>query len=210
MERDASAFDARDAYHLLTAVVAPRPIAWVTTQGPDGVVNAAPFSWYNAVCADPMMVMLAIHDRKDGSPKDTVRNARATGELVVNAVAAADVEAAVATSADYPPEVSEPATLGLPLSPSVRVRPPRLASSPVHLECRLERELTLGRRQDLRLLFCEVLHVGLDDAVLDARGRVDAKRLVLAARLGGAWYADTRAPFEVRRPEAPSPPERQT
>jgi flavin reductase (DIM6/NTAB) family NADH-FMN oxidoreductase RutF len=202
VEADPASRDARANYHFLTSAVVPRPIAWVTTVDPaSGVVNAAPFSWFNAVCADPPMVMLAILERAPGVPKDTVRNLRATGEFVVNVSPKALAEQMVQTSGDYPPEVSEVHVAGLATAPSRKVRPPRLAASPVHLECRLAQEIPLGRTQKVSLVLGEVVHIGADDAVLDARGNVDPARLAVVARLGGSEYVDTERFFTLKRPK---------
>src|SRR5688500_17512328 len=181
----------------------PRPIAWVTALDPDtGVLNAAPFSWFQAVCSDPPMVMLAIQRRADGSPKDTVRNIRALGEFVVNVSPRSMAEAMVKSSGEYPPEVSEVEALGLRTAPSRVVKPPRLADSPVHLECRLRQEIPLGNRGGTSLILGEAVHLAADDAVLDARGNVDPSKLVLVARLGGQEYVDTERFFTMRRPAA--------
>lgn len=201
MELDPATRESRLNYHFLTSAIVPRPIAWVTTVDPaTGVVNAAPFSWFQAVCADPPMVMLAIQRRGDGSLKDTVRNARATQEFVVNVSPRALAEQMVQTSAEYPPDVSELEAAGLATAPSAKVRPPRIAASPVHLECRLRQEIPLGGKGGTSLLLGEVVHFAADDAVLDARGNVDPRKLVLAARLGGSEYVDTERFFTLRRP----------
>jgi flavin reductase (DIM6/NTAB) family NADH-FMN oxidoreductase RutF len=196
-------------YRFLTSAVAPRPIAWVTTVSPAGVVNAAPFSWFNAVCPDPPMVMLAIGSRPDGSPKDTVRNLRETGEFVVNIVPAPLAQVMVQSSAEYPPEVSEVRELGLRTAPSHTVRPPRLADSPVHLECRLHSVTVLGKRDDHTLVLGQVVRMAADDGVLDANGNVDPAKVVLVGRMGGANYVDTSRPFSIPWPGRPQVPPHQ-
>jgi flavin reductase (DIM6/NTAB) family NADH-FMN oxidoreductase RutF len=201
MEWDTAARSAKEMYRFLTTAVAPRPIAWVTTVSPDGLVNAAPFSWFNTVCADPPMVMLAIGARADGSPKDTLRNIEATREFVVNVATRDAVKEMVATAAEYAPDESEVEALGLATSPSAAVRPPRLAASPVHLECVLHDVHRLGR--DQALVLGRVVHVGADDAVLDAKGNVDPEKVTFAARMGGAWYTDTSSRYQVPWPERP-------
>lgn len=193
------------SYRFLTSAVAPRPIAWVTTRSPAGLVNAAPFSWFNTVCPDPPMVMLSIGTRPDGTPKDTLRNLRDTGEFVVNLVPAALARAMVQSSAEYPPDVSEVQALGLATAPSRRVAPPRLAGSPVHLECRLHSLTPLGRRDDHTLVLGEVVHVAADDGVLDANGNVDPAKVTLVGRMGGPNYVDTARPFAIPWPGKPAP-----
>lgn len=205
VELDCAGLGARRLYPFLCGAVAPRPIAWVTTANGSGLVNAAPFSWFNAVCSDPPMVMLAVADHRGGRPKDTTRNIRDTGEFVVNAATRPLAQAMVQSSADYPSEVSEPAQLGLALAPSVRVKPPRLAASPIHLECRLDRILPLGRDggDKTNLILGEVVHIAADDAVLDAEGNPDPARFDLVSRMGGSWYTDTRDHFVMERPRLP-------
>jgi flavin reductase (DIM6/NTAB) family NADH-FMN oxidoreductase RutF len=203
VETDAAALDAKRAYHFLTSAVVPRPIAWVTTLDPGtGVVNAAPFSWFNAVCADPPMLMLAIQARADGSPKDTLRNLRASGEFVVNAAPKALVQEMVQTSGDYPSDVSEVQAVGLRTAPSRKVAPPRLADSALHFECRLAQDIPLGRTKATTLVLGEVVHIAAEDAILDERGNVDPTKLTLVARMGGAEYVDTSSFFTVKRPKS--------
>lgn len=201
MEWDPAQRTAKERYHFLTSAVAPRPIAWVTSVDPaTGVVNAAPFSWFQTVCADPMLVMLSVGDRADGTPKDTARNAVAAREFVVNVVTAPLADAMVATSADYPPERSEVEALALATLPSRRVRPPRLAGSPVHLECRLAESRRYGRGTSaVTWLLGEVVHVHADDAALDARGNLRADTPLLG-RLGGPEYVVVERTVRLERP----------
>ncbi|MCA1818868.1 MAG: flavin reductase family protein [Thermoplasmatota archaeon] len=199
VEWDPAARPAKENYRFLTSAVAPRPIAWVTTVDEAGLVNAAPFSWFNSVCPEPPMVMLAIGARADGTPKDTVRNIRATREFVVNVVSRPLAEPMVLSAADYPPDVSEVEELDLVTAPSHAVRPPRLAASPVHLECVLHDVIPLGR--DHSLVLGRIVHVGADDAVLDAKGNIDPAKVTFVGRMGGATYADTSSRFQVAWPE---------
>jgi flavin reductase (DIM6/NTAB) family NADH-FMN oxidoreductase RutF len=181
--------------------VAPRPIAWVTTKA-DGVVNAAPFSWYQSVCADPPIVALAIADQ-DGHLKDTARNILITGEFVINAVTAELAQTMVATSATYAPTQSEIEALSIATTPSAVVAPPRIAASPFHLECRLHSQQRLGREHATTLILGEVVHIAVDDAVLDARGNIDITRCPLVARLGGRQYLNASNVYELERPKHP-------
>ncbi len=203
VEWDPATRDAKSNYRFLVSAVVPRPIAWVTTVDSRGVVNAAPFSWFNAVCPDPPMVMLAIGKRPDGSPKDTLRNIRDTKEFVVNAVPRAAAAAMVASSADYPPDRSEVEALHLATSPSRTVRPPRLADSAIHLECRLDRVVPIGRDDNHVLVLGIIVHIASDDAVLDARGNVDPNKAIFVGRLGGSNYTDTSDFFAIPWPKDP-------
>ena len=121
-----------DRYKLLTAVIVPRPVAWVTTQDRSGRVNAAPFSFFNLFGQDPALVILGLENHRDGSgPKDTARNIADTGEFVVNIATPEFLQAMVGTAAAYPADVSEPEVLGLGLARSMHVAPPRLSGSVV-------------------------------------------------------------------------------
>ena len=126
----------RQRYKLLCGLVVPRPIALVTTLSPEGVVNAAPFSFFNVFSENPALIVLGLQHNPDGSPKDTTRNIHVTGEFVVNLVDEAIAEAMNLTSIDFPPGESEPVVAGLGLAVSTLVKPPRLADAPAAFECR--------------------------------------------------------------------------
>ncbi|QRG09378.1 flavin reductase family protein [Xanthobacter dioxanivorans] len=191
--------DAR--YRLLASTIMPRPIAWVVTASADGIVNAAPYSFFNLFGADRPVVALGILARAD-RPKDTAANIRATGEFVVNLVPHALTEAMNATCVDAPPEVDETALAGLATVPSLAVRPPRIAASPVGFECRLTHLLETGPGQLLAV--GEVLHAHYDRRVLAGdpeRPRVDVAALDLVGRMHGASaYTRTRDLFDLHRP----------
>lgn len=151
---DLSALNPRDRYKLLCGVVIPRPVAWITTRGADGVVNAAPFSFFNLFGQDPALVVLGLENRADGTAKDTTRNIAETGEFVINILTPDLVEPMVASAAAYPPGVGEPAALNLPLAPSSRVAPPRLRDAPVAIECRKTVALSFSRERELLVGEC--------------------------------------------------------
>jgi flavin reductase (DIM6/NTAB) family NADH-FMN oxidoreductase RutF len=186
MEIAATSLDADAAYRLLVGAVVPRPIAWITTVSASGLVNAAPFSCYTFVCNDPPMLAINI-GRRDEQLKDTARNIRENQEFVVNIVDEALLESMHATSAECGPEISEIEALAIAVAPSVAVRPPRIAASPVHLECRLDRVIELGRLQN-QIVFGCIVHFHVADAVYD-RGRIDGGKLKPVARLAGRRYA---------------------
>lgn len=200
MEWDVADRSAGANYHFMTSAVAPRPIAWVTSVSADGTVNAAPFSWFQSVCADPPLVMLALADRSGGGPKDTLANIEATQEFVVNLATAEQVDDIVASSAEFPPEESEVEAVGLETRPSVGVSPPRLVASPVHMECRLVETRRYGGDKGTTMIVGEVVHIGADDEVLDGRGNVDPHKVAFLARLGGRYYTAVRDVFEHDRP----------
>jgi flavin reductase (DIM6/NTAB) family NADH-FMN oxidoreductase RutF len=186
MQIAAHELDAERAYRLLVGIVVPRPIAWVTTASEGGLVNAAPFSCYTFVCNDPPMLAINI-GRRNGALKDTARNIERDREFVVNVVTEDLVGAMHASSAECPPEASEVEALKLGLAPSAAVRPPRLACSPVSLECRLEQIHELGRQRSA-LVLGRIVHFHIADAVYED-GKVVAQRLRPLARLGGLNYA---------------------
>lgn len=142
------------AYRLLAALVVPRPIALVTTVDTLGRPNAAPFSFFNVLGADPALLVLGPSDRDDGTPKDTAANLIATGEAVVHLCDEPLAPAMVACAAELPPGVSELERAGLATLPSERVRPPRIAACPVALECRVLDIRAYGRN---RLVVLEAL-----------------------------------------------------
>ncbi len=155
--RDLSSLPKRDVYRILSSLVIPRPIAWITTVDGDGRVNLAPFSSFMGIFGPPMLAV-TLGRRKDGSLKDTHRNLQERGEAVVHIADLPLLEALHASAADVGPEVSEVERLGLAMEPSLRVAPPRLRDAPVALECRLNHELELGPGSTLVLLDVLVSH----------------------------------------------------
>ena len=192
--------DTETAYRLLCGVVVPRPVAWITTVDADGVVNAAPFSSYNYVAHSPPMVAVNIGERR-GALKDTARNITRSREFVVNVATEANMEQMHQCSAEFAPDVSEVLALGLELLPSDLVKPPRLAVSPVQMECRLHQAVRLGRLNTLYI--GEVVAFHLSDAVFDGK-YVDSARMRPIARLGGPYYAALGEIFQ--RPVLQTPP----
>src|SRR5262245_33526087 len=189
--------DPRQRYKLLCGLVVPRPIAWVTTVSPEGVVNAAPFSFFNVFSEDPPLIVLGLQHRVDGSPKDTTRNIQAGGEFVVNVVDEPMAEAMNTTSVDFPYGESEPGAAGLELSASVQVKPPRLAAAPAAFECRRTVSLAFGPHREL--LIGEVLHVHAREGMVDSGLNVDFAALRPVGRLAGNGYVRQRDTFELKR-----------
>ncbi|MDP2361151.1 MAG: flavin reductase family protein [bacterium] len=185
------------AYHLLTALVLPRPIAWITTLNEDGSVNLAPFSFFNVVCADPPMMMVSI-GRREGVPKDTARNLRARPDFVVNLPAADQADLVQASAADLPYGESELSALGLATLPARLVAPPRLADTPTQLECRVEQWLELGRGP-VDLILGRILEAHTLTEALDERGRPRAEALRPLARLSSGHFATLGPSFKTSR-----------
>jgi len=190
-----------DVYHTLVSIVTPRPIAWVTTIDAKGRVNLAPFSFFNAFGANPPVVVFSPVLRRDGSRKDTLRNVEATGEFVLNAATKALAEKVNLSSKELPYGDSEVDIGGLTLEPSLKVKPPRLAEAPVHMECKLRQIIALGDGPLAgNLVIGDVLLIHIDEAVVDQQGRVDPRKLQTIARLGGDFYCHTSDLFEMKRP----------
>jgi len=165
MQIDLKAMSPRDRYKLLCAVVIPRPIAWVTTVNGHGLVNVAPFSFFNVFGADPATVILGLEHHPDGQPKDTTRNIDETGEYTINILTPELNEIMVATAARYPAGVSEATELGLDLAPSSQVAPPRLAAAPVSLECRKTMALSLS--QERSIMIGEAIALAAQEGLID-------------------------------------------
>ena len=190
----------QDRYKLLVSTVGPRPIAWVVTQDTNGVTNAAPYSFFNAISGDPPLVIIGIGGRKPGDAKDTGNNIRETGQFVVNMVSDANAQAMNITAIDFPHGVDELKEAGLTTMPSVKIKVPRIAESPVALEC--ERFMNIDLGSDRTLVIGKVLAVHVqDDCVLNAeRCYIDNEKLDLIGRLHGAgWYSRTRDRFDLPR-----------
>lgn len=197
---DGHGLDSETAYRLIVGCVVPRPVAWITTMDSEGRVNAAPFSSYNYVATHPPMVAVNIASRT-GVDKDTARNLRATGEMVINVATEQTMELMHRTSAEYPSDVSETEILGLELLESRRVKVPRIAITPVQLECKLEKIVPLG--SGLNTLFiAEVVAFHLSDQIYDGR-RVDSVGMRPIARLGGPFYASLGEIHQYPMPPRP-------
>lgn len=190
-------------YNPLKACVIPRPIGWITSISATGVVNLAPFSFFNILSYDPPFVMFSAgtHER-DGGPKDTVANVEATREFVYNMATWAQREAMNQTASIVEHGVDELRAAGLEACPSRLVRPPRVAGSPVHFECRLHEVVTLpGRTPAAKhsLVIGRVVAVHIDDAALTPDGRIDVVKLRPIARLGYKEYTSVDSVFEMEK-----------
>ncbi|NIK54531.1 flavin reductase [Kribbella shirazensis] len=165
----------RDFYALLNSVVVPRPIAWVSSRSAAGVLNLAPHSFFTVSCVQPPMVQFTSVGRKD-----SLNNVEATGEFVVNFAAEPLYEQVNASGTNFPPELSEFEAIGVTAEPSRTVAVPRVAESPVAIECTLHTTLELG---DCTLVIGQVRHLAIDAAMMDD-GHPEVRRLRPLARLG--------------------------
>ncbi len=190
--------DPRDAYRLLISAVVPRPIGWTSTIGLDGTLNIAPFSFFNAVGGNPLTVMISV-GRRRGNPKDTLRNVQETGEFVVHIVSEELAVAMNQTSGEWDYDVNEFDRAGLATAPSIDVRPPRVASAPIALECRVTQIVPVTDTA-YTLILGRVVRFHLRDGLLRPSGLIDATVLKPVARLGGDEYATIGRVFEMKRP----------
>jgi len=199
MELDLENQFADRAYQLLVSLVTPRPIALVTTLSPDGKVNAAPFSFFNVLGAQPPIVAFAPGDRDDGTPKDTVLNIRATHEFVVNLVDETIAEAMNQCAASLPYGENELAHADLTAAPSSLVKPPRIAEAPASLECVEWGTLQIGNN---RVIIGIVKRLHLREELFNAeKKRINTEKLFLIGRMAAPhWYCRTRDRFEMIRP----------
>lgn len=189
-------------YKLVNSTITPRPIAWIVTRGENGVVNAAPYSFFNACGVEPPMVMLGlIKDMATGLYKDTAANIAATGEFTVNLVSEADVAAMNLSSVDAPRDVSEIDYAGIATVPSDTIAPPRIATAPVSFECRKLEMLEVGRLQSVVIGEILMAHIR-DEFIADPEKLyLDTPAMKLVGRTHGAgWYARTSDQFKVDRP----------
>jgi len=198
----ASELTPKQAYQILESVVVPRPIAFITTVSPEGIVRATPHSFFNVVNDEPPMVAFSA-----GAPElgkiCTVLNVETTNEFVVNVVTEKILDAVVEASVDYARKVSEIELTKLRTVRSELVRPPRIADSPVSLECRLWQQIPLYPIKKMRgnvLTIGKVLLVHVDDALL-TRGKPDVKKLNAIGRLAGDWFVPTTGRIKRKHPK---------
>lgn len=205
MEFDFKKLAADDRYKILIGTVVPRPIAWITTIAKSGVRNAAPFSFFNAVGKDPPLVAVGILGNADGSLKDTARNIIDTGEFVVNLVSELLARGMNLTSIEAAADVDELTLAKIDVRPSIKVRPPLIAASPVSFECRLHTPLQFESGQALIIGEVVCAHVK-DEYVTDKeRTYIDSTGLCLIARMGGrGQYLRSTDTFNMPRTTPPT------
>ena len=201
-------------YNPLKACVVPRPIGWLTTISAAGVVNLAPFSFFNLLSYDPPFLMFSAGTHEaDGTRKDSVANVEATGEFVYNMATWAQKDQMNKTAMIVERGVDEMAAAGLDPLPSRLVRPPRVKGSPVHFECRLHEVITLPGNKpssEHHLVIGRVVAVHIDDAALTTDGMIDLVKIRPIARLGYKDYTSVDSIFrmEKRTPEDSLPAKR--
>ncbi len=198
MEIDLTKLSQNVRYKLLTALVIPRPVAWVTTLNEDGAINAAPYSFFNVLGNRPPVVALGIGERPDGSAKDTRQNIEREKEFVVNLAEKSAAASMHASAAPFAPGVSEVEALGLETTPSLSVAPPRLVLCRVHLECKYWGTVEVGEN---RIVLGTVEHIHTSDGLVQEE-TFDVKpgELNAVGRLQGpGWYCAVEEPFDLGR-----------
>lgn len=194
-------------YKLMTGAIVPRPIGWISTLGPSGIPNLAPFSFFNMVSSNPPHVVFApVLRRSDRSEKDTLQNVRSSGEFVVNIVSEPLAAAMNQTATELPDQVNEFAYAGLTPAASSAVQAPRVAESLVHFECKLAHLLELGDQPGSgSLVVGRVVWIHVADEVLGEEGKIDIQRLRPIGRLTGSAYCRVSDTFELPRPASQLP-----
>jgi flavin reductase (DIM6/NTAB) family NADH-FMN oxidoreductase RutF len=199
MEIDPNQLNSSQVYDLMTSIIVPRPIAFISTQSPEAIPNAAPFSFFNGISTEPPMIGVSIA-RRGGEKKGTLRNIESCGEFVVNIVDEKLAEGMNRASANYPPDTNKFEAAGLTPRPSIKVKPPRIGEAPVSLECRLVQIVTLPETE-VALVIGRVVYIFLQDNLWND-GRIDPTRLQAIGRLGLSSYCHTRETFTLAKPGA--------
>ena len=202
MQIEISKIPVTEAYQWMVSLVAPRPIAWVTTLSASGVINLAPFSFFNVFGANPPVVVFSPTLKRDSTKKDTLINIERHGEFVIHASTEGDIDAINASSASLPPELSEVEYVGKRTLPSVLVKVPRLADAPFALECKLRQIVPVGNGPiSSNLIIGDVVMMHIDPVILGKDGKVDPSRLRSVARLGGEHWCRSTDLFQMERPQ---------
>ncbi len=193
-----------ETYSLLVQSVVPRPIAWVLSEQANGKLNLAPFSYFNAVCSDPPLIMLSIGRKSSGEPKDTRRNIEERDDFVVHIPDSSHCAAVNQSAASLGPEESEIEELGLGTAPMAGSRLPRLAGAKIAMACRRHRMLDIGNGGQ-SVIFGEIISLFVDDTIVRVDGNnrtlIDAQALAPLARLGGGEFAHLGETFSLVRPK---------
>lgn len=187
---DPSKIPTKDLHQYILGAVSPRPIAFASTISTEGVPNLAPYSFFNAFSSNPPILIFSSNRRvSNNTTKDTLKNVEDTGEVVINVVPHAIVRQMALASIEYGPEVNEFVKSGLTPLPSERVRPFRVAESPVQMECTVEKILPLGENGGAgNLIICRIVRMHISESVLNEKGRIDPHKIDLMGRMGRFYY----------------------
>ena len=190
LQIDPTQIATKDLHQYILGAVAPRPIAFASTISTDGIPNLAPYSFFNAFSSNPPILIFSSNRRvSNNTTKDTLKNVEDTGEVVINVVSHRIVRQMAVTSIEYPAPVSEFEKAGFTPLPSERVKPFRVAESPVHMECKVDRILPLGDKGGAgNLIICNIVLMHIDENVLNENGRIDPHKIDLMGRMGRFYY----------------------
>ncbi len=203
MKIDPVNLNRREAHELFVGAILPRPIAWVSTVGQDGVYNVAPFSFFTGMSVKPPVVGFAVGSKRDGGKKDTLANIEFSKEFVINVVTDTLGEAMNQTSGEYPSHIDEFQIAKLTPMKSDLVKPPRVAESPVNMECRLMQILEFNDGPCVNaFIIGEVLRVHIKDEFWIDEA-INGSRLKGIGRMGADLYCRTMDIFEMKRPRGP-------
>ena len=194
-------------YKILIGSVVPRPIGWISTINASGQPNLAPFSFFNVVCAKPPTVLFCPMTRgTDGAQKDTLNNVKATGEFVVNIFGEELASKMVETSVEIAADVNEFELTGLESAPSIVVKPPRVAESLIHFECKVTQIVEIGNNPGGgSVVIGEIIHLHVDERVLLGEDKINLAALKPIGRLAGSAYVRVTDLFEMERPKSQIP-----
>lgn len=207
MKLDPRQMERKDFYNMLMAALNPRPIAWVSTVGEDGVFNLAPFSFFQAVSAKPPVICFSVASKRDGRKKDTLRNVEWAKDFVLNTVNEDLAKLMNLTSTEFPPEVDEFREAGLTPLKSELVKSPRVAESPINMECQVDQIIQFGQSPEFSsLIIGNVVRMHVKDEFC-VDGQVDGWKLMNIGRLWGKYYCRITDTFEMTMP-GPYKPEK--
>jgi len=199
MKIDPAGLGLKEAHDLLISAVLPRPIAFVSTLGKDGVYNLAPFSYFSILSTKPAVAGIGIGRKRDGRKKDTQANIEFAKDFVINIVTESIAKAMNQASGEYPSDVDEFKEAGLTPAPSDLIRSPRVIESPVNMECLLMQILEFGEPPRSSFIIGEIIRVHIKDEVW-VDGVIRAPQLKAIGRLGEDFYCRTMDIFEMKRP----------
>jgi len=202
--KDASTLTGIQLQNILQYVIAPRPICFASTINNKGEINLSPFSYFNLFSVNPPICVFSPSRRlRDNTTKHTLDNINEVAECVINIVSYEMVAQTSLASCEYPQGVNEFVKSGLTMLPSDVVKPPRVAESPVQLECKIKQIIPLGENAGAgNLVIAEIHRIHISENILDEKGGIDQQSLDLVARLGGNWYAriNKDALFQLDKP----------
>ncbi len=202
MEINPTTISYQSVYKIMTGSILPRPIGWISSIDSNGHPNLAPFSFFNAVCSNPPTVLFCSSIRgSDGKTKDTLNNVRATNEFVVNIVTEELLQAMNASSIEAPPDFDEFNYAGLTLSPSVRIKPPRIKESPIHYECKVKQIIEISDQPGgASIVIGSIVHIHVDDGIMFGNDKINLTALKPIGRLMGSGYCRVTDIIEIERP----------